>query len=119
MVLRRFPMKRMLLLVTLVAFLLLVLGGNVWAAPIPSQTTCSATETPSAATVAAERELVKGQLVAYGLTQDEAAARMALLTDAEVHAVAADLDSVRAGGDLRYDTVTILAVIIVLLILFD
>ncbi len=108
-----------MVLLLLVAFLLALSGGSVWAAPIPSQTTCSDATAPDAATVAAERELVKGQLVAYGLTQDEATARMALLTDAEVHAVAADLDSVQAGGQRRYDTITILAVIVVLLILFD
>ncbi len=113
----RLSMNRSLLLVVLVAFLLMMVGGMAWSAPIPSQTTSSATATPDAATVAAERELVKGQLVAYGLTEDEATARVALLTDGEVHALVADLNSIQPGGATRAWTTEELLLVIIIVIL--
>ncbi len=71
---------------------------QAFGAPVPSQTVTATPAEPDAGTVTAERALVRAQLVGLGLTQSEAADRVALLTDAEVHAVAGDPNAVQLGG---------------------
>jgi hypothetical protein len=90
------------------------------AAPVPSQATCAAAKEADAQAVAAERELVKGKLMDFGLTDKDAGARVELLTDQEVHAIAADLDSLQAAGavgDQQWDTMTVLLLLILVAIL--
>lgn len=46
-----------------------------------------------------EREILAAQLAAHGVSRDEAAARVAALTDEEVAALAGRVDQLPAGGD--------------------
>lgn len=95
-------------------------GGAAVAAPVPSQTSAAPTVGADAQTVAAERQIVSGALMDFGLSQADAADRVSLLTDAEVHALAADLDSVQiAGDDIRWDTTTVLLVLILVVLIVD
>ncbi len=111
---------RRLFSLTLVAVLTLALfGPGAWAAPVPSQAACAAPGGPDAEAIAAARELVKGKLMDFGLSEEAAAGRVELLTDEEVHAIAADLDALQAAGATgqQWDTVTVLLLLILVAIL--
>ncbi len=73
-------------------------ASTAWAAPVPSQTSAGSVGQVDDKAVAAERELIKGRLLDFGLAETDAASRVDLLTDQEVHALAGDLDSVQAAG---------------------
>ena len=112
--------RRLLAMTVVAAFVLALAGPAGWAAPVPSQTTCAAPEKVEASVVAAERELVKGTLMGFGLSEAQAADRVALLTDGEVHAIAADLASLQtagATGSQQWDTTTVLLLLILVAIL--
>lgn len=95
-------------------------GGMAVAAPVPSQTSTAATGTADAQTVAAERQVVSGALMDFGLSKADAAERVSLLTDEEVHALSADLDSVQiAGEDIHWDTTTVLLLLILVVLIVD
>ncbi len=94
-------------------------GSAGWAAPVPSQSSVGTAEQLDAKVVAAERELIKGKLMGFGLTETQAASRIALLTDQEVHALAADLDAVRAAGQRTLSTTEILLLLILVVLLID
>jgi hypothetical protein len=53
----------------------------------------------------------------FGLTEKKAGDRVALLTDEEVHAIAADLNSLQTAGMRSGDTTTVLLVILVVVLL--
>ena len=91
-----------------------------WAAPVPSQTSSRTLEQVDAQAAAAERELVKGTLMDFGLTDQGATSRVDLLTDQEVHTLASDLESVQAAGDeIEWDTTTVLLVLILVVLIAD
>jgi len=93
-------------------------GSTGWAAPVPSQTSSGSLEQVDAQAVAAERELVKGTLMDFGLTDQGATSRVDLLTDQEVHALASDLESVQAASDeIQWDTTTVLLVLILVVLI--
>lgn len=114
---------RRLISLTIVAILALaVMAPAALAAPVPSQTTSVAAAAPDEVAIAAERELVKARLMDFGLAEEDAAGRVALLTDAEVHAIAADLESLQTAGalgDQEWDTMTVLLLLILVAILAD
>ncbi len=69
-----------------------------------------------------ERPEVVDKLKAMGVSADDAKVRVGALSDAEVHAIAGNLDSLPAGGrlsnnDLLLITVIILAVVLLIIIL--
>jgi hypothetical protein len=66
-----------------------------------------------------EREDVRRKLEAYGITPDEALARVGSLSDAEIAAVAGRLDELPAGGDSVAGVLLVIAVVFIILIVFD
>jgi len=114
---------RRLITLSLIAILTLaVMAPVALAAPVPSQTTSVAAAAPDEVAIAAERELVKARLMDFGLAEEDAAGRVALLTDAEVHSIAADLESLQTAGalgDQEWDTMTVLLLLILVAILAD
>ena len=63
---------------------------------------------------ALEREDVQASLEAYGVSPEEAAERVAALTDEEARELAQNIDALPAGGS---GTVTILLLVIIILLL--
>lgn len=63
---------------------------------------------------ALEREDVRAQLQEYGVSPEEAAKRVASLTDEEVRDLAQNIDTLPAGGS---GTVTILLLVIIIILL--
>jgi azurin len=100
----------------MVALALAMSAPLALAAPVPSQTTCATTTADSMA-VAAERGLITAKLMDFGLTEKKAGDRVALLTDEEAHAIAADLNSLQTAGMRSDDTTTVLLVILVVVLL--
>jgi hypothetical protein len=92
----RVTSSRWIVLLLAVSLMVCLAGSAVWAAPVPSQGS-SVSQTEGQA-VAAERELVKGRLMDFGLTDEQATSRADLLTEEEIHVLAGDLDSVQAAG---------------------
>lgn len=108
---------------TLVLALVLAMSAPMaMAAPVPSQTTCATAAAANDNAVAAERDMIKAKLMGFGLTEKKAVERVSLLTDEEVHAIVADLNSVQTAG-LRsgdtWDTVTVLLLVILVVLLVD
>ena len=103
--------------------LLLVLAVTApmaFAAPVPSQPASGLAAAADEIALAAERELLKGRLMDFGLDEEAAADRVNLLSDQEVHAIVQDLDSVQAGGaiaDEKWDTTTVLLLLILVVVL--
>ena len=105
--------SRLIALVLAVLVTMALTGPMAWAAPVPSQSSVGTAEQVDANAVAAERELVKGKLMDFGLAEKDASSRVDLLTDQEVHSLASHLDTVQiAGDDIRWDTTTVLLVVI-------
>ncbi len=112
---------RRLVALALVVLVAAVFGGSTgWAAPVPSQASTGAMENPDAEAITAERELVKGKLMDFGLSEEDAGSRVSLLTDKEVHVLAGDLDSLQVGGqDFEWNTTTILLLLILVVLIVD
>jgi len=105
--------SRLITLVLAVMVTMALTGPMGWAAPVPSQPSVGTAEQADANAVAAERELVKGKLMDFGLAEKDASSRVDLLTDQEVHSLASHLDTVQiAGNDIHWDTTTVLLVVI-------
>ena len=115
------PDGRSLIAVGLVVLVTVALAGPAsWAAVVPSQTSYGSVEQADAMVVAAERELVKARLMDFGLVEDDAASRVSLLTDGEVHALAGDLESLQTAGDeIEWDTTTVLLLLILVVLIAD
>jgi len=114
--------RRSVAVAVVLALALALIASVAWSAPVPSQTTCAASATGQPGAVTAERDLIKGKLMDFGLSEKEAASRVALLADEEVHAIAADLDSLRTAGVTageKWDTVTVLLLVILVVLIVD
>jgi len=64
-----------------------------------------------------ERDDVRGKIHALGVAPELAFKRVDGLTDAEVHALAAKIDSLPAGGDIGQNTLILILVIVLLIII--
>jgi len=108
--------SRWIVLLMAVSLLVCLAGSAVWAAPVPSQG--SSVDQGQGQAVAAERELVQGRLMEFGLTDEQAGSRVDLLTDEEIHVLAADPDSVQAAGAYSQRTWIYIGGAIVLWLIF-
>lgn len=66
-----------------------------------------------------DRADVQTQLQAYGVTAEQAKARVAALSDVEAAQLAAQIDSLPAGGDLGGSLITAILVVFLVLLLTD
>ena len=62
-----------------------------------------------------EAKTIRQRLLDYGLSPEDAMARLNNLSDAQVHQLAANMNAVQAGGDMLVDLVFI-ALLVVLLV---
>jgi len=92
------------------------------AAPVESQMSCAATAAADSQALSVERDLINARLMDFGLSEEAAADRVALLTDEEIHALAADLNAIQTAGITstdRWDTTTVLLVLILVVLIVD
>ncbi len=114
--------SRLIALALVVLVTMSLTGSMGFAAPVPSQSSCGVSEPEQveAVAIATERELVKGKLMDFGLTDKEAGSRVDLLTDQEIHTLAGDLESVQiAGDDIHWDNTTVLLLLILVVLIVD
>ncbi len=63
------------------------------------------------------REDVRAELTAQGLDPEEAQARIASLTDAEIQQIAGQLDQLPAGGDGLWAVVAVLVIVLLVIVI--
>ncbi len=66
-----------------------------------------------------ESAVVKQRLMDYGLSADEAMARVNTLSDEQVHQFAAQLDSVQAGADGLGALIFVLLVVVIVILILE
>ncbi|HLG21494.1 MAG TPA: PA2779 family protein [Candidatus Manganitrophaceae bacterium] len=66
-----------------------------------------------------ESKVIRQRLADLGLTADEIAARMAQLSDQEIHQVASQIDQLQAGGDGLGVIVVLLVIAILVVVLLQ
>ncbi|HXY55385.1 MAG TPA: PA2779 family protein [Nitrospirota bacterium] len=94
------PLVRILSLYLILAMLFLSLPSQGWAMFMPSTQAAPTRQTDIIAIQKAlESSIVKQRLMDYGLSPEEAMARINRLSDNEVHRFAGNLDSLEAGAD--------------------
>ncbi len=102
------------------SMVLLTVPAQGWAMFIPS----TGTDTVRNADIATiqktlEATVVKQRLMDYGLSSEEAMARVKTLSDEQVHQFAAQLDSAQAGADGVGTVIFLLLVVIIVVLILE
>jgi hypothetical protein len=109
---------KLLSIYLVVAIVLITTPAQGWAMFIPSQTAGIARQADMASIQKTlESTIVKQRLMDYGLSSEEAMARINKLSDEQVHQFASQLDSLQAGADDGVDALVFLVVVAILVIL--
>jgi len=114
------PFFKMLSMYLIFAIVLLTLPAQGWAMFIPaaeSTSTRQADMTTIQKTL--ESTVVKQRLMDYGLSSEEAMARINMLSDEQTHQLAGHMDSVQAGADGVGAVVFILVVAILVVLILE
>jgi Flp pilus assembly protein TadB len=109
---------KLLSIYLVLTMVLITLPAQGWAMFIPSQTAGTARQADTAAIQKTlESTVVKQRLLDYGLSSEEAMARINKLSDEQVHKFASRLDSLQAGADDGLDALAFILVVTLLVIL--
>jgi uncharacterized protein DUF6627 len=101
-----------------VAMVILSLPAQGWAMFIPSSGADAIRKADMAAIQkTVESTVVKQRLMDYGLSSDEAMARINKLSDEQIHQFAAQLNSLQAGADDGADALIFILLVAILVIL--
>jgi len=113
-------LSKVLALYLIISLFALTLPAPGWAMFIPSDH-AAGTRTSDLARVqsALESTVIQQRLVDYGLSSQDAAARVTLLSDEQIHDFASRLDSVQAGGDVVGEVVFLLVVAIIVVVVLE
>ncbi len=99
---------------------LITLPAQGWAMFIPSQTAGTARQADMASIQKTlESTVVKQRLMDYGLSSEEAMARINKLSDEQVHQFASRLDSLQAGADGLDALIFLLVVAILVVVILE
>ena len=112
------PLMKALTLYLVVAVFTLSFPATGWAMLLPSPNDARSADL---ATVRAtlESSMIKQRLLDFGLTPEEASARIASLSDEQLHQLAANLDAAQAGGSLAGDIVIILLIVLLVIVILE
>ena len=114
------PFFKPLALYLVFSMLLLTLPAQGWAMFIPSGQTGPARQADMITIQKAlESTVVKQRLMDYGLSSDEAMARINRLSDEQIHQFAAKLDSLQAGAHGVDGLIFLLLVAIVVVVVLE
>ena len=103
-----------------IAMVLLTLPAQGWAMFIPSSGADAIRKADMAAIQkTVESTVVKQRLMDYGLSSDEAMARVNKLSDEQVHQFAAQLNSLQAGADGVDALIFVLLVAIIVVLILE
>lgn len=111
---------RFLVLYLSVALCAATLPAPAWAMYIPSGPASSNPEHDMARIQSVlESTLVQQRLMDYGLTPEEATAKISTLSDQQVHELAANLDALQPGGDAVGAVITLLLIAVIVVIVLQ
>jgi len=111
---------RFLALYLVLAMLLLTLPAQGWAMFIPSSPNTSVRQSDlNSIQKTLETAVIKQRLADFGLSSEEALARINSLPDTQIHQFAANLDSLQAGGDGIDALIFLLLVAIIVVVVLE
>ncbi len=117
---RKKPFYKFLSLYLVFAMLLISLPAQGWAMFIPSGQAASARQADMATIQKTlESAVVKQRLMDYGLSSEEAVARINRLSDDQIHQFATRLDSLQAGADVGDALIFLLLVAIIVVVVLE
>ncbi len=112
------PFIKMLSLYLVVTVFVLSLPAPGFAMLVPSESGTVRAADAARVQTALESTAVKQRLMDYGLTPEEASARISKLSDEQLHQFASQIDSVQAGG-LLGDIIFVLLVVAIVLVVLE
>ena len=113
-------LSNVLALYLTISLFALTLPAQGWAMFIPSDPAAGARTTDlTRLRSALESTVIKQRLIDYGLSSEEAAARLTLLSDEQIHDLASRMDSVQAGGGVVGDVVLLLLLAVIIVIVLE
>jgi hypothetical protein len=114
------PFFKMLSIYLVFAIILLTLPAQGWSMFIPTAESTSARQADMATIQKTlESTVVKQRLMDYGLSSEEAMARISRLSDEQTHQLAANMDSVQAGADGLGAVVFVLVVALIVILILE
>jgi Flp pilus assembly protein TadB len=118
--LQKKPFFKMIALYLVIATTVLTLPAQGWAMFIPSGETASVRQSDmSAIQKTLESSVIKQRLSDYGLSSEEALAKVNQLSQEQIHQLAANLDSLQAGADGVDALIFLLLVAIIVVIVLQ
>jgi hypothetical protein len=109
--------SKMLALYLMFALFLLTLPSQGWAMFVPaSQASPSRQADLGAIQKTLESAVVKQRLMDFGLSSEEALARINMLSDEQTHKLAANLDSLQAGADSGVGALVFLLLVAIIVV---
>jgi hypothetical protein len=117
---KRNPVYRFLALYLIIAMIILSTPAHGWAMFIPSGEAASVRHSDmSAIQKTLESSVIKQRLLDYGLSSEEALAKINQLSREQIHQLAANLDSLQAGADGVDALIFLLLVAIIVVIILQ
>ena len=114
------PFFKMLSIYLAFAMVLLTLPGQGWAMFLPTAGSSPARQADmNTIQKTLESKVVQQRLMDYGLSPEEAMARINTLPDDQVHRFAANMDSVQAGADGLGAVAFVLVVAILVILILE
>jgi len=114
------PLYKFIALYLIIAMIILSTPAQGWAMFIPSEETASVRQSDmSAIQKTLESSVIKQRLSDYGLSSEEALAKVNQLSQEQIHQLAANLDSLQAGADGVDALIFLLLVAIIVVIVLQ
>jgi hypothetical protein len=113
------PSGKILALYLAVAVFVLSFPAQSWAMLVPVENRTARSADLVKLRTALESSVVRQRLMDYGLSSEEATARLNTLTDKELHQFAAHLDAAQAGGSLAGDVIFVLLVVLLVIVILE
>jgi hypothetical protein len=113
------PLFKALALYLAAAVFALSFPAPGWAMLVPADREAVRSADRAKVQATLESSVVRQRLMDYGLTSEEAVARLSTLSDEELHQFAANLDAVKAGGSILGDVLVILLIVLVVILILE
>jgi len=113
------PFFKLLSLYLAVAVLALSFPAQGWAMIVPADRAAVRADDMARVQTTLESTMVRQRLMDYGLTTEEAVARISTLSDDELHQFAANMDAVQAGGSILGDVLVIVLIVLLVILILE
>jgi hypothetical protein len=113
------PLWKTLSLYLAAAVIILSLPAQGWAMLVPAESAAVRSADLARVQTTLESGVVRQRLMDYGLSAEEAVARISSLSDDQIHQLAVNLDAVQAGGDALSDVIVILLIVVLVIVILE